>query len=83
MPSFTANALRFFSPVFEGPWVSERAEAKDQSNILWAALLASRMLAQGLIRGNAWEDENATAFRTRKTRIEWKVELAAEKNCQD
>src|SRR5207245_9151173 len=35
-------------------WVSERAEAGDQSNYLWAALLASRMLAQGLIGGNAW-----------------------------
>ena len=52
MPSFTANALRFFSPVFEGPWVSEPTEAKENRKIPWNALLSRRMLAQGLVRGN-------------------------------
>ena len=52
MPSFTANALRFFSPLFEGPWVSERAEAKENRKIPWNALLSRRMLAQGFVRGN-------------------------------
>src|SRR5260370_31289355 len=52
VPSFTANALRFFSPLFEGPWVSERAEAKENRKIPWNALLSRRMLAQGFVRGN-------------------------------
>src|SRR5690349_4320580 len=36
----------------EGPWVSERAEAKENRKIPWNALLSRRMLAHGSIRGN-------------------------------
>src|SRR5438874_4831791 len=41
-----------FPPVFEGPWVSERAEAKENRKIPWNALLSRRMLAQGFAGGN-------------------------------
>jgi hypothetical protein len=41
-----------FSPVFEGPWVSERAKAKENRKIPWNALLSRRMLAQGFAGGN-------------------------------
>ena len=42
----------FIDPNYEGPWVSERAEAKENRKIPWYALLSRRMLAHGLAGGN-------------------------------
>ena len=48
-----------FPQLREGPWVSERAEAKENRKIPWNALLSRRMLAHELFRGNETRGKNS------------------------
>jgi hypothetical protein len=83
----TSKFLAVLCPrIYEGPWVSERAEAKENRKIPWNALLSRRMLAYGLTGGNEAREEKGKSCRgaMKLSRSQNCGSLAARgENCKD